>query len=288
MYVHHTLHPTPSTLQAKAALTSSRSAATSIYVFPVLQAEIDELSGLLQCEENDYTTAYSYFLEAFEAFDQSSDKRALKCICYMALSKILAGVPEEVHMIMIGKNGLKYSGKELEAMSQLAKAAKARSLEDFKQVLGLHSSYLQSDDLISRKIDFLYNSMLEANLIKIISPYSCVEISHIAKFIKLPSSDVEKKLSQMILDRKFSGILDQGKGHLIVYDRVNEDQNLQRGLDIISNMSKVVSALSERGKMLTSKSISSSDPPADENKKTTGTNSVPSSPSKPSSPAKKE
>lgn len=30
---------------------------------PVLQAEIDEMSGILHCEEADYTTAYSYFLE---------------------------------------------------------------------------------------------------------------------------------------------------------------------------------------------------------------------------------
>ena len=30
---------------------------------PVLQAEIDEMSGVLHCEESDYTTAYSYFLE---------------------------------------------------------------------------------------------------------------------------------------------------------------------------------------------------------------------------------
>ena len=48
---------------AKASLTASRSAANSIYVSPLLQAEIDEMSGALHCEEGDHTTAYSYFLE---------------------------------------------------------------------------------------------------------------------------------------------------------------------------------------------------------------------------------
>jgi hypothetical protein len=32
-------------------------------VVPLLQAEIDETSGILHCEEADYVTAYSYFLE---------------------------------------------------------------------------------------------------------------------------------------------------------------------------------------------------------------------------------
>lgn len=48
--------------------------------------------------------------------------------------------------------------------------------------------------------------MLEKDLCRIIEPYSCVEITHIASTIELSVELVERKLGQMILDKKILGI----------------------------------------------------------------------------------
>lgn len=124
---------------AKSSLTASRSSANSIYVSPTLQAEIDEMSGMLHCEESDYTTAYSYFLEAFDAYDQASSQKAaaVNCLKYMILCKVLNSAAHEIPALLASKIGVKHSGIELEAMAAIAKAAKVHSLEDFEKAVSL-------------------------------------------------------------------------------------------------------------------------------------------------------
>lgn len=265
--IYHALRSLP---KAKAALTASRTAANAIYVAPLLQSQIDKMSGTLHCEEGDYDTAHSYFLEAFEQLDTlDASDAAVQCLKYMMLCRILdslnyslklsskGGVGAktrksevDVSGMISGKQGVKYAGKEIEAMSAIAAAASRRSLKEFETVLQNYPNELQDDLLIKHHLHILQEQLLESNMIRIIEPFECVEISHVSKLIDMPFAKVEKKLSQMILDGKFSGILDQGRGQLIVYEEKESDKAMEKGLEVISSMDKVVNQLFVRSRSL--------------------------------------
>jgi len=55
----------------------------------------------------------------------------------------------------------------------------------------------------------------------------------------------------MILDKRFQGILDQGAGHLIIFDDSTEDKTYTSSLGTFENMSKVVDSLYQKANKLT-------------------------------------
>lgn len=297
---YHALSNLP---KAKASLTSARTTANGIYVPPKTQAALDLQSGILYAaDEKDFKTAYSYFYEAFEAFDSginaedfessilrggkagigtdvvrspstgsatsgSATGKAVVALKYMLLAKVMLNAADDVNSITTGKLALRYAGlRDIEAMKAIAAASSKRSLADFQKALDQYHAELIRDPIINSHLNSLYDQMLEQNLIRIIEPFSRVQVSHIASLINLPRPVVEKKLSQMILDQSIHAILDQVRvtagggssksqepaagGVLVTFDDKSTDQTYEAVLETIASMSKVVDALYQKAKRL--------------------------------------
>ena len=268
--------------KARASLTAARTAANSIYCPPILQADLDTVSGILHCEEKDYKTAYSYFFEAFENYNHtvkektvdlhtSSDKTILapgqanpslsyrershlelqvNCLKYMLMCKIMSSVKEDVNTLINGKLALRYATPELEAMRAISSAKAASSLKSYQASMHKYAAEIASDSFLYRHIESLYETLLEQNLLKLIEPYSQVQVSHLAKLIELPADEIEHKLSLMILDKKLAGILDQGTGCVIIFDEQNTDSTYTNALSTITEMGKVVDTLYNKASKL--------------------------------------
>jgi len=247
-----TYHALSNLPKARAALTSARTTANSIYVPPKVQGQLDLQSGILHAsEEKDFKTAFSYFFEAFEGFDSVEDPMAIMALKYMLMSKVMLNLPDEVTNLVSGKLALKHAGPELEAMKAVALSAKNRSLSDFQAAVKTFKAQLEEDLIVSKHLDSLYSSMLEQNLCRIIEPYSKVQVDYVAGKIGLPKAEVEKKLSQMILDKKFLGILDQETGVLVIFTSESRDKTFDDVIETIGAMNLVVDRLYHSAMKLT-------------------------------------
>lgn len=237
--------------KAKAALTSARTSANAIYCPTSTQAELDNMSGILHAEDKDYNTSYSYFYEAFENYaSQGDDTNAVKVLKYMLLSKIMLNLIDDVKQILSSKYASKYNSKDIDAMKAISKAYSNRSLKEFEEALQLYGKELSADAIIKSHFNALYDTLLEQNLVKVIEPFSVVEIEHVAQIIGLDVKQVEGKLSQMILDQVFYGVLDQGNGWLYIYDKPQADATYDSSLDLVKHMNNVVELLYEKAATL--------------------------------------
>ncbi|KAJ2748605.1 26S proteasome regulatory subunit rpn6, partial [Coemansia nantahalensis] len=153
--------------------------------------------------------------------------------------------PDEITaMFATGKTAAKFrEHRTIVALQAVAKAQKQRSLEDFEKALSEHRGELHTDELIRNHLTALYDTLLEQNLMRLIEPYSQVEIPHIARLIGLPMGVVENKLSQMILDKVLLGVLDQGSGCLVIFPESKQDSTYDTTLETIKSLSNVVDSL---------------------------------------------
>lgn len=230
--------------KAKAALTSARTAANSIYCPPHLQARLDLQSGILHAEDKDYNTAYSYFFETFENLSTQDDPSALGALKYMLLCKVMLNLPEDVTYLLSIKLASKYAQlRDVESMRAIARAHQQRNLADFEKALRDYQQELSSDSTIRTHLSALYDTLLEQNLLRIVEPYSVIEVEYVAQQVGQGRQAVEQKLSQMILDKVFHGVLDQGRGCLIVFDEAEADNTYGAAIDTLEQVGKVVESL---------------------------------------------
>ncbi|KAK0413309.1 hypothetical protein QR680_006727 [Steinernema hermaphroditum] len=235
-------------MRARTSLVNAKTTASGVYLQPKFQAALNMQSGIIHASgEKDFKTAYSYFYEAFEGYNEIHEmteaRRALK---YMCLCKVMLNEADTVSPLLNNKNTLKYKGEDINAMRALAAAFKSRSLKKFLQSFETYKKELEQDPLIKMQFQTLSETMIEKELTRLIEPYSIVDIDHLTRLIQLPKERVEKKLAQMILDQKIQGCIDQSSGSITLYEPENKNHAYESSVKLIHSLSKVVDASADR------------------------------------------
>lgn len=234
--------------KARASLVSARTNANAIYCSPLAQAELDMQSGVLHAEENDYKTAFSYLYEAFEGFHGLGDRsaEARRALTYTILTKILSDKEgDELRALLLAKNVLEYKGRDMDALRAIADGYKKRDTHLFRQALRDYDDEL-GDPVVRRHLDAMYDQLIESHLLRLVKPYSRVQIEYLAKSINLPDEEVESRLSQMILDKKLDGIVDQQDSCVVLFEERHPVELYSATLSAIEGFDKLVDVLFEK------------------------------------------
>lgn len=158
--------------------------------------------------------------------------------------------PEDVLQLIQGKVALRYNNSHIQAILAIAEAMLHRSLDEFSAALQKYNAQLVEDFSVKVHLKELNDGLFEKHLLKLIEPFSVVEISFLASKIKMKEDEVETKLGQMILDRKLSGNLDQDTHCLSVSDDVGEDRLYNNGVSVIESLNRVLDAVTLKATLI--------------------------------------
>ncbi|KAK4304463.1 hypothetical protein Pmani_023586 [Petrolisthes manimaculis] len=235
--------------RARASITTAKTEALKVYTPPDLQADLDFHSGIMQlAERKDMETAFSYFKEAATGFILRQKKA--KALKYMLLSKIMADRSDEGIKVVWSQRHIEDIDDSVKAMLRIATASDKALLAEFKQVREEEQQYLCDNAVVVSVLEELYTIMVEKNLISIVKPYERLQIDHVASCIKLPRDEVERRLSQMILDKKLSAQLDHRDDCLYMYPKQPADPTYETSISTLESLDKTVTHLHSKAKKM--------------------------------------
>jgi 26S proteasome regulatory subunit N6 len=228
--------------KAKSALTSARTLAVSTFCSSELQAQIDLFNGMYLCDERNYVTSFSYFLEALEGF--SVDKKYNEAgisLRYLILSKIISGRQSEIQNIYNNKYAVQCLNDDcVKILMEISKACQDRNLRKYSNIIIQNKSIIDNDDFLKTHLEYLYGILLEKNVLKLIEPYSVVYIEYIAKKLSFDVSELEKIIRKMILDKSINGILNHSDMSLIISEDKPVEKYGKECLEAITALEKLI------------------------------------------------
>jgi len=179
---------------------------------PLILGVIRECGGKMHLREGEFEKAHTDFFEAFKNYDESGSPRRTTCLKYLVLANMLmkSGInPFDSQEAKPYKNDV-----EIVAMTNLVTAYQNNDINEFEKILKVNRQTIMEDAFIREHIEDLLRNIRTQVLIKLIKPYTRIQIKFISGELNIEAQDVESLLVSCILDSTISGRIDQVSGVL--------------------------------------------------------------------------
>ncbi|GAA5810886.1 COP9 signalosome complex subunit 2 [Mucor flavus] len=199
---------------------------------PRIMGVIRECGGKMHMSEKQWDDAQTDFFESFKNYDEAGSPQRIQVLKYLVLANMLT--ESQINPFDSQETKPYKNDKEIEAMTNLVSAYQKKEINEFEHILKVNQKSIMGDPFIRAYIDDVLRNIRTQVLIKLIKPYTSIEISFISKQLNIPTDDVEELLVGLILDERISGRIDQVNNRLVL-ERRSTDVYKYEALDAWSN-----------------------------------------------------
>ncbi|KAI8339421.1 PCI domain-containing protein [Chlamydoabsidia padenii] len=199
---------------------------------PRIMGVIRECGGKMHMAEKQWDNAQTDFFESFKNYDEAGSPQRIQVLKYLVLANMLT--ESQINPFDSQETKPYKNDKEIAAMTNLVMAYQRKEIKEFEKILKDNHAAIMGDPFIRAYIDEVLRNIRTQVLIKLIKPYTRIEISFIAKHLNISSEEVEEILVGLILDGKISGQIDQVSNRLEL-DQRSTDAHKYEVLDTWSN-----------------------------------------------------
>lgn len=177
---------------------------------PKIMGIIRECGGKMHMSEKNWTNAQYDFFEAFKNYDEAGSPQRISSLKYLVLAHMLMN--SEIDPFDSQETKPYKQDPEIVAMTNLVAAYQRQDVHEAEKIIKHNRATILDDPFIATYIQDVMNSLRTQWLLGIIQSYDKIQISHLARQLKISDDEVEDIIVFLILDGKFLAKLDQVNG----------------------------------------------------------------------------
>ncbi|KAI9205116.1 PCI domain-containing protein [Polychytrium aggregatum] len=174
---------------------------------PRIMGVIRECGGKMHMGENEWEKAQTDFFEAFKNYDEAGSPQRMQCLKYLVLANML--MDSQINPFESQETKPYKNDPQMMAMTNLVNAYQRNDIREFEKILKDNQQSIMGDPFIRAYIDDVLRNIRTQVLLKLIKPYTRIEIPFASKQLNISPADVEEILVGLILDGKVNGQIDQ-------------------------------------------------------------------------------
>jgi COP9 signalosome complex subunit 2 len=208
---------------------------------PKIMGIIRECGGKMHMSEENWAEAQKDFFEAFRSYDEAGSLQRIQVLKYVLLTTML--MKSNISPFDSQETKPYKTDPRIAAMTELVDAYQRDDVHVYEKVLQKNQDIL-ADPFIAENIDEVTRNMRTKGVLKLIASYSCMNLSWIAKQLKISELEVQDILSFLIVDGKIKGKI---KGKIDGRDGTLEIESIADGERVraVGELTEAVSALFE-------------------------------------------